>query len=137
MTAGRSRAVAYRDMKSFPVMMYEQQPNGPGDIRFDPQLGPPSMQDEYMSAFFVTNELAAGTVIDGKMEWTFNKYWTKYVVKLINHDARMVGEDVDGTELGSHVDNDAAGMTTPYLITRQLSRGVVANVLADAHPGSN
>jgi hypothetical protein len=56
------------------------------------------MQDEYMLGFFVTNELAAGTVIDGKMEWTFNKDWTKYVVKLINHDAWMVGEDVDVSE---------------------------------------
>jgi hypothetical protein len=80
------------------------------------------------------DETVVGTVVDGQtIEWTFNPHWTEDVVHLVNSNATMVGEDVEVTKLTS-----AFGIMSfegPInLITRRLSRGVIADLLVDAHP---
>jgi hypothetical protein len=62
--------------------------------------------------------------------WTFDELWTETVCKLLNSDAKMVGADVEVTKVDSDFNMGTVdGMSTTHLITRRLSRGVVAECL--------
>jgi hypothetical protein len=67
---------------------------------------------------------------DLKEVWTFSEPWTKIVRKLLCTDAKMVGADVEVTEVDSDFNlGKVKNSSDAHLITRRLSRGVVAECL--------
>jgi hypothetical protein len=63
--------------------------------------------------------------------WTFSSRWTKEVCHLINAEAEMIGADVEITKVDSHFRvGTVRSASATHLITRRLSRGVVAECLS-------
>jgi hypothetical protein len=82
--------------------------------------------------FFDENGDARYWVVDGGMqeEWKFDTVTTTNVCKLVNADAEMTGEDMEVTSIGLDLGvGYALDGTADYLITRRVSRGVVAEAL--------
>jgi hypothetical protein len=93
-----------------------------------------------MSEFFLQGNVAVRVVQDNGIEWEFHHRMTQDVVHLVNQDATMIGEDVEVTELTSDFGiGQPGGKILPHiaLITRKLSRGVVADLFAHCHPKSH
>jgi hypothetical protein len=91
-------------------------------------IGEISSDDDtsYMTAFFTLNGTPHLRVNDFfSKPWTFNVRYTKQVAALVNAPAKMVGEDIEVTELLSTFLVDNKNGTN--LITRRLSRGVVGD----------
>jgi hypothetical protein len=82
--------------------------------------------------FFYSDKKARSEVRDVSLKgiWVFSKEWTEKVCRLLNSDAEMVGADVEATKVDSDFELGAVeDMSDSYLITRRLSRGVVAECL--------
>jgi hypothetical protein len=96
----------------------------------------------YLDAFLTKGEIANGgkgfhEVPDSFLHsnWEFNEYVTKMLAGLINTPAKMVGYDVEVTELESDI---CPGLLHgKNLVTRSLCRGVVADCFEHSTPGSN
>jgi hypothetical protein len=89
---------------------------------------PPEQEDSYIKGFFCDRiHNARVTVEDSRVSttpWTFNPKYTNLVTELVNASAKMVGHDVEVTQLTTPFAIDkVSGLN---LITRSLSRGVVA-----------
>ena len=102
---------------------------------FIPKL---SLDGEYEEAFF--NELgeARNEVRDDGIApnmWTFRPKMTEHVVNLVNTPAEMVGEDVEVTHVSYSFGMVSSNKTN--LITRRLSRGVVADCFHLSKPESS
>jgi hypothetical protein len=97
----------------------------------------------YLLAFFTRttngidsfNETANFKVTDGASTWEFSNEYTTQVTALVNAPAEMAGEDIEVTKLADvfRVDEDNGY----NLITRRLSRGVVADCFALSKRRSN
>jgi hypothetical protein len=90
----------------------------------------------YLDAFFAKDGQGLFNVRDSylKEDWVFNKNVTEIVTDLINTPAKMVGHDVEVTKLQSAFPLD--NKNGRNLITRSLSRGVVADCFEHSEPGS-
>jgi hypothetical protein len=89
-----------------------------------------SLEDEmsYIPAFFNENGTGHFYVKDLAFRWNFTKKYTQIVTDLVNAPADMVGEDIEVTKL---VEPFAVDQKSGHnLITRRLSRGVVADCFA-------
>jgi hypothetical protein len=79
----------------------------------------------YLEAFFVDGITARSKVKDRALTWEFHENYTRMVTALVNTPSSMKGEDIEVTKL---VDVFQVDEGTGYnLITRRLSRGVVAD----------
>ena len=67
-------------------------------------------------------------VKDLNFQWKFDENYTNYITELVNAPAIMVGEDIEVTKLVEPLDIDRKSGRN--LITRRLSRGVVADCFA-------
>jgi hypothetical protein len=88
------------------------------------------LEDEmsYIAAFFNENGTGHFHVKDLAFRWNFTKKYTQIVTDIVNAPADMVGEDIEVTKL---VEPFAVDRKSGYnLITRRLSRGVVADCFA-------
>jgi hypothetical protein len=92
--------------------------------------------DEFMSVLFDDKEKVARlNVGELKLSWTFNPTLTTKVCQLVNARAEMVGEDVEVTPVDSDFKIGCVRhCSKAHLITRRLSRGVVANCFSDFIP---
>ena len=98
-------------------------------------VGKLSMKEErsYMTSFF--NNGAANFIVEDKsFRWEFDEDYTKYVTDLVNAPADMVGEDIEVTKLSKPIAVDKKSGRN--LITRRLSRGVVADCFNKLELGS-
>jgi hypothetical protein len=86
---------------------------------------------DFMDAFFTKKGLARKGVQDANnLVWTFSPRWTKEVCHLINAEAEMIGADVEITQVDSDFRvGTVRSASATHLITRRLSRGVVAECL--------
>jgi hypothetical protein len=91
----------------------------------------------YLDAFFAAHNHAIVNVQDSFLEknWVFNGNISEIVTDLVNSSAKMVGHDLEVTELPSEIPVDL--LNGKNLITRNLSRGVVADCFEHSKPGSN
>jgi hypothetical protein len=91
----------------------------------------------YLDAFLTKGGKGFDEVPDSFLhsDWNFNEYLTKKVAGLINTPAKMLGHDVEVTELESDI--NAGQMRGKNLVTRSLSRGVVADCFEHSKPSSN
>ena len=80
----------------------------------------------YLPAFF-NEDVATFEVEDMSFSWEFDEDFTEMVTDLVNARAQIVGEDVEVTKLIRPFDVDSINGNN--LITRSLSRGVVADCL--------
>jgi hypothetical protein len=91
-----------------------------------------SWKDEtsYISLFFNENGTGHFYVADlaSTGRWTFDEDYTQIVTDLVNAPADMVGEDIEVTKLVEPLAIDQ--LNGVNLITRRLSRGVVADCFA-------
>jgi hypothetical protein len=99
-------------------------------------VGKISIHEErsYLTAFF---EMDKGfiKVEDQGCQWEFDEDYTEIVTNLVNTPAEMVGEDIEVTKLLQPLAvDDSSGRN---LVTRRLSRGVVADCLAKSKRRSN
>ena len=69
-----------------------------------------------------------------KDDWVFKDNLSKLVTDLVNSSAKMVGHNLEVTELPAAFPLDTK--TGKNLITRSLSRGVVADCFEHSEPGS-
>jgi hypothetical protein len=84
------------------------------------------------NSFFDSDGKARFEVRDRALResWIFSDEWTAKVCALLNADAEMVGADVEVTRVGSDYNmGKVKGTSSTYLITRRLSRGVIAECL--------
>ena len=100
-----------------------------GECKEDESVGKISKQEErsYMPAFFTKDNVGNSKVEDSSLVWEFDVDYTKYVTSLVNSPAEMAGEDVEVTNLMHTILVDQKSGRN--LITRRLSRGVVADCL--------
>jgi hypothetical protein len=86
----------------------------------------------FMGAFFTEKGEARDEVQDGyNLIWSFDPDSTEAVCKLINAEAEMIGADVEITKVDSDFGiGEADDATATHLITRRLSRGVIAEALS-------
>jgi BRCA1 C Terminus (BRCT) domain len=85
-----------------------------------------------VESFFDSNNKARLKVRDRALRdiWIFSEEWTAKVCALLNADAEMVGADVEVTRVDSNFYmGKVKGTSSTHLITRRLSRGVVAECL--------
>jgi hypothetical protein len=85
-----------------------------------------------VESFFDGDEMARFEVRDRDLRenWVFSEEWTKTVCALLNTDAEMVGADVEVTKVDSDFYlGNVKDTSSTDLITRRLSRGVVAECL--------
>jgi hypothetical protein len=86
----------------------------------------------YLPLFFTTTGAARHDVTDGECKWKFHSKYTNIVTALVNTPtitpATMVGEDVEVTKMQGTFPIDETNGNS--LITRRLSRGVVADCFA-------
>jgi hypothetical protein len=75
-------------------------------------------------------------VQDGPRIWEFSMKQTENAVALVASAATMIGEDVEVTEGLAHFPILKQTEPTFDLITRRLSRGVVANCFGESEPSS-
>ena len=81
----------------------------------------------YIPSFF-DNGACMFKVKDLNFTWKFKKKYTEIVTELVNTPSKMVGEDIEVTKLLAPFNvDDSHGRN---LITRRLSRGVVADCFA-------
>jgi hypothetical protein len=95
-------------------------------------------QDSYLKEFFCDdNKMARVHIVDHQLsnKWTFDEEYTKIVTNLVNAPAKMVGHDVEVTRLKEpfYLDWNSG----KNLITRSLSRGVVADCFRRSKRGTN
>jgi hypothetical protein len=92
--------------------------------------------DSYLDVFFANDGNGFDKVFDDDFEkyWKFNKKITSIVTDLVSTPAKMVGHDVEVTELSSVFPLDNFSRTN--LVMRSLSRGVVADCFQHSIPGS-
>ena len=98
-----------------------------------------SFDDEsYLKAFFNTDETARLYVKDSSLssDWKFSVRDTETITDLVNACATMVGENIEVTNLKSPPDIDDSAIGDQYIVTRPLSRGVVADCFRNAQPKS-
>jgi hypothetical protein len=90
----------------------------------------------YLNASFDKDQQAIMNVWDILIEknWEFDEGITKIVTDLVNSSAKMVGHDMEVTQLSSVFPFDL--YNGENLITRSLSRGVVADCFEHSKPGS-
>jgi hypothetical protein len=90
----------------------------------------------YCDAFFTKIGKARINVRDSFLEkdWKFDEEITNAVVELVNSPSKMVGHDLEVTELPLAFPIDRKNGRN--LITRSLSRGVVADCYEHSKPGS-
>ena len=93
----------------------------------------------YLTAFFETNTSTGNTVpnykvADYSFTWKFDQKHTKYITALVKDPSHMAGEDIEVTKLMHPISIDK--LNGKNLITRRLSRGVVADCLALSKKGS-
>jgi hypothetical protein len=84
------------------------------------------------ASFFDSDEMAQWKISDRDLgtSWVFSQDWTETVCQLLNADAEMVGADVEVTKVHSDFNmGNVKGTSATHLITRRLSRGVVAECL--------
>ena len=88
----------------------------------------------YMPAFFKNANVGNYKVEDSNSRWAFDVHYTAIVTSLVNTPGQMVGEDIEVTKLPNpfHVDVHNGN----NLITRRLSRGVVAECFERSKAGS-
>jgi hypothetical protein len=79
----------------------------------------------YIDAFFINGTTARSKVNEESFTWKFNEDYTTLVTSLVNAPASMIGEDLELTKLVDVFQVDEE--TGVNLITRRLSRGVVAD----------
>ena len=99
-------------------------------------VGKISSEEEmtYIPAFFNTEGTGYVAVQDLAFQWTFNKSYTNNITTLVNEPSKMVGEDIEVTKLVKPLEVDKfSGLN---LITRRLSRVVVADCFAKSKAGS-
>jgi hypothetical protein len=91
----------------------------------------------YLDAFFDKDRQAISNVWDIRFKdyWEFDEEITSIVTDLVNSSAKMVGHDLEVTKLPSAIPVDL--LNGKNLITRNLSRGVVADCFEHSKPGSN
>ena len=80
------------------------------------------------------NNIANFEVRDSGVTWEFDKLYTEYFMSLVNSSSYMAGEDIEVTKLVNPIFVDQ--FNGKNLITRPLSRGVVADCLALSKKGS-
>jgi hypothetical protein len=90
----------------------------------------------YLEVFFSKDGHHVSRVKDSFFEkyWDFDEEIAKLVTDLVNTSAKMVGQDLEVTELPSEFPVDL--FNGRRLITRSLSRGVVADCFEQSKPGS-
>ena len=100
------------------------------------EVGEVSHDDDmsYISAFFKNTNIGCLKVEDSNFYWEFDVDYTKYVTALVNTPGQMVGEDVEVIKLlhSFHIDVHNGN----HLISRRLSRGVVADCFEQSELGS-
>jgi hypothetical protein len=94
--------------------------------------------DSYLKGFFCDdNKMARVHIVDHQLsnKWTFDEEYTRIVTNLVNAPAKMVGHDVEVTRLKApfYLDRKSG----KNLITRSLSRGVVADCFRRSKCGGN
>ena len=88
----------------------------------------------YIPAFFKSENIGNFRIKDQSFIWEFDVEYTKMVVSLVNAPSQMVGEDIEVTKLLKPFHVDVHYGTN--LITRRLSRGVVADCFERSKVGS-
>lgn len=90
----------------------------------------------YLCAFFDNNGQPILSFFDILIKdyWKFDRKITNVVTHLVNSPAKMVGRDLEVTKLPSAFPLDL--FSGKNLITRSLSRGVVADCFENSKPGS-
>jgi hypothetical protein len=77
-------------------------------------------------------------LIDENFTWKFDAEYSRFVASLVNTNAEMIGEDVEVTlNLPFLFGIDQADTAVFSLVTRPLSRGVVADCFRSARSSSN
>ena len=123
-----NRRVSSKD-GSRDVIQLSAAPVTMGECNQNAICGKLSMKEErsYITAFF-NNDTGTFKVEDLHFFWEFDDDYTKIVTDLVNEPSKMVGEDIEVTKLLAPLEvDDSSGRN---LITRPLSRGVVADCLA-------
>ena len=95
-------------------------------------------EDDKFKAFFNADETARLHVKDSSIssDWKFSVRDTETITDLVNACATMVGENIEVTNLKSTLGINKINDGTLNLITRPLSRGVVADCFRNAQPKS-
>jgi hypothetical protein len=95
------------------------------------------VETSYLDAFFTPNGIPRLEVEDGafRNSWTFDSASTSYIAALVNDPAKMVGEDIEVTDLQSTFFVDRKFGTN--LVTRRLSRGIVGDCFSRSQADSN
>lgn len=90
----------------------------------------------YQDAFFATDGLGLLVVSDISLKenWMFDMTMTNVITNLVNTSADMVGYDVEVTEMSSVFPFDKK--KGRFLLTRSLSRGVVADCFENSEADS-
>jgi hypothetical protein len=90
----------------------------------------------YLEAFFTNDGHYRTNVWDNvlKENWEFDQNITNIVTDLVNSSSKMVGHDLEVTKLPCEFPLDL--FNGKNLITRSLSRGVVADCFEHSKPGS-
>ena len=87
------------------------------------------MRRSYIPAFFQRKRMSAHfKVKDLTLRWSLTEDYTQIVTDLVNAPADMIGEDLEVTKLVEPLAVDESSGCN--LITRRLSRGVVADCFA-------
>jgi hypothetical protein len=95
-------------------------------------------QTSYIPAFLTsdkTEQRANFLVKDDQRTWEFNEDYVNLVSRLVNAPATMAGDGIEVTELAEAFPLDE--LNGCNLITRSLSRGVVADCFEKSHKGSD
>ena len=94
------------------------------------------MEDElsYILAFIDDEGRGRMKVQDNAFQWSFSENYTEIVTNLVNSPAEMIGEDIEVTKLVAPFALDISNGCN--LITRRLSRGVVADCFDKSKLGS-
>ena len=102
----------------------------------DDIAGKVSQRDErsYIPAFFKNKNVGNYEVEDSNSRWIFDVHYTSIVTTLVNTPSQMVGEDIEVTKLLDPFCFDRFNGNN--LITRRLSRGVVADCFERSKAGS-
>ena len=128
--------VSSRDESSTDMIQLSALPVTVGKCDLEtPCTGKISMMDErsYIPAFF-NNDEAMFRVEDSNFHWEFDEDNTEIATDLVNAPADMIGEDLEATTLLRPLAVDKfSGLN---LITRRLSRGVVADCFKKSKAGS-
>ena len=112
-----------------PVTAGNAMPDTAGTISAEPDAS-------YIAAFFEEGSVARQEVKDRSLTnpWIFSENYSQAMASLVNTPAVMIGEDMEVTKLKQYMDvDDSQGCN---LITRRLSRGVVADCFQRSQKGS-